>query len=212
AIARAVAQRGAGRIIVLERGQLGAEASNAAAGVLAVASSRAPRGVLFELKRASAALFPALAADLEGETGVDVEYPTAGLLDPAFTSREAEALDRLVERRREQGFNIDLLDGDAVRARHAEGNPAIRRGAWFAAARAVNNTRLAEALHVSARARGVEFRLDSAVTRVETQRERVTAVEAGGERLVPGHLIVAAGAWSAAVGALFGVRIPVRTD
>jgi glycine oxidase len=212
AIARALAQRGAGRIIVLERGQLGAEASNAAAGVLAVASSRAPRGVLFELKRASAALFPALAADLEEETGVDVEYSTAGLLDLAFTSREAEALDRLVERRREQGFNIDLLDGDAVRARHAEVNPAIRRGAWFAADRAVNNTRLVEALHVSARARGVEFRLDSAVTRVETQRERVTAVEAGGERLVPGHLIVAAGAWSAAVGALFGVRIPVRTD
>jgi glycine oxidase len=91
-------------------------------------------------------------------------------------------------------------------------NPAIRRGAWFADDRAVNNTRLVEALHVSARARGVEFRLDSAVTQIETQRGRVTGVAAGGDRFTPGHLIVAAGAWSAAVGALFGVRIPVRTD
>jgi glycine oxidase len=46
------------------------------------------------------------------------------------------------------------------------------------------------------------------VTRIESAAPRVTAVEAGGERLTPGHLIVAAGAWSAEVGALFGVRIP----
>ena len=108
------------------------EASGAAAGVLAVASSRAPRGVLFELKRASAALFPALAAELREETGIDVEYSTAGLLDLAFTSRDAEQLDRLVARRREQGFAVELLDADSVRARHPEVNPAVRRGAWFA--------------------------------------------------------------------------------
>jgi glycine oxidase len=212
AIARALALRGAGRIVVLERGQLGAEASNAAAGVLAVASSRAPRGVLFDLKRAGASLFPALTAELADETGIDSEYSTAGLLDLAFTSREAERLDRLVTRRREQGFTIDLLDADAVRARHPEVNPAVRRGAWFADDRAVNNSRLVEALHASARARGVDFRLGAAVTRADRQRERVTALEAGGERFAPGQVIVAAGAWSAAVGALFGVKIPVRTD
>jgi glycine oxidase len=212
AIARALALRGAGRIVVLERGQLGAEASAAAAGVLAVASSRAPRGVLFELKRAGAALFPSLAAELAQETGVDVEYATTGLLDLAFTSRDAEQLDRLVARRREQGFRIDLLDGDAVRARHPEVNPAVRRGAWFADDHAINNGRLVEALHASARARGVEFRQGAAVARIEAQQQRVTGLEAGGERLAPGQVIVAAGAWSAEVGALFGARIPVRTD
>jgi glycine oxidase len=212
AIARQLALHGAGRVVVVERGQPGGEASGAAAGVLAVASSRAPRGVLFELKRASAALFPALAAELREETGIDVEYSSAGLLDLAFTSRDAEQLDSLAARRREQGFAVELLDAERVRARHPEVNPAVRRGAWFADDRAINSTRLVEALQASARARGVEFRTGSAVTRIESAAPRVTAVEAGGERLTPGHLIVAAGAWSAEVGALFGVRIPVRTD
>ncbi len=72
-IARALAIGGAGRIAVIERGQPGAEASGAAAGVLAVASSRAPGGAVFALKRASAALFPSLAADLRDEAGIDPE-------------------------------------------------------------------------------------------------------------------------------------------
>jgi glycine oxidase len=152
AIARQLALHGAGRVVVVERGQPGGEASGAAAGVLAVASSRAPRGVLFELKRASAALFPALAAELREETGIDVEYSSAGLLDLAFTSRDAEQLDSLAARRREQGFAVELLDAERVRARHPEVNPAVRRGAWFADDRAINSTRLVEALQASARA------------------------------------------------------------
>src|SRR5437773_9903696 len=76
AIARALALGGGGRIVVVERDQPGSEASGAAAGVLAIASSRAPRGVVFELKRASAALFPPLTEALRAETGIDVEYST----------------------------------------------------------------------------------------------------------------------------------------
>jgi glycine oxidase len=203
---------GAGRVVVVDRSQPGSEASGAAAGVLAVASSRAPRGVVFDLKRASAALFPRLAEELASETGIDVEYSSGGLLDLAFSSRDAEQLDRLVTRRREQGFAAELLDAERVRERHPEVNPAVRRGAWFSDDRAVNNGRLVEALHASAAARGVEFRLGAAVTRIASARERVTAVEVGGERLSPGCLVIAAGAWSAEVGALFGVKVPVRAD
>lgn len=212
AIARQLALSGAGRVLVLERGRPGGEASGAAAGVLAVGSSRAPRGALFELKRASAALFPSLAAALREETGIDVEYSTAGLLDLAFTSRDAEQVDRLVARRREDGFAVELLDAESVRARHPGVNPAVRRGAWFADDGSINNTRLVEALQASARVRGVEFRSGCAVTRIESAQQRVTAVVAGGARLTPGQLIVAAGAWSAEVGALLGVPIPVRAD
>ena len=212
AIARALAMGGAGRVMVIERGQLGAEASGAAAGVLAVGSSRAPRGVLFELKRASAALFPALADALRSETGIDVEYATGGLLDLAFSSRDAELLDRLVARRQEQGFAVERLDADAVRSRYPEINPAVRRGAWFADDRAVNNVSLVEALHASARAHGVEFRLGAPVTRIAARQQHVIAVEANGEEIALGHLIVAAGAWAGDLGALLGVKIPVRSD
>jgi glycine oxidase len=213
AIARALAIAGAGRILVLERApHAGSEASGAAAGVLAVASSRAPGGVLFALKRASAALFPALAEALREESQIDIEYSTAGLLELAFSSREAERLDRLVVRRREQGFAVEALDAERVRAEHPEINPAVRRGAWFGDDRAVHNGRLVAALAAGAVQRGVTLRCGAAVERITVRHGRVTEIEAAGERIAPGHVVVAAGAWSAAIGALLGIKIPVRAD
>jgi len=212
AIARELARRGAGRIVVVDRGQPGGEASSAAAGMLAVASSRARRGALADLKRASAALAAPLVAELGEETGIDVEYAASGVLDLAFTSREAEQLERFVVRQRERGFAIEALDGDAVRARYPEVNPAVRGGARFADDASLNAGRLVEALHASAASRGVEFRLGAPVRRIVARRGRVEALEVDGERLVVGHLVVAAGAWARTVGTILRSPIPVRGD
>ncbi len=212
AIARALAQRGAGRIVVIDRGEPGAEASNAAAGLLAVASLRARGGALFELKRTSAALFPALAEAVQGESGIDVHYTRTPLLELAFTSREAEQLDRLARRRREQGFGIERLDGAAVRAAHPEVNPAVRVGVHFADDAAIDNRRLVDALRASAAAAGVEFRLQAPLRAIEARHGRVRRLAIGSDELSPGHVVVAAGAWSAAIGRMLRVRIPVRSD
>lgn len=212
AIARELARRGAGRIVVVDRGQPGGEASGAAAGLLAVASSRARGGALAALKRASAALVPALAAELREETGIDVEYAAGGILDLAFGSREAERLERFVGRQRERGFAVEALDGDAARARFPAVNPAVRGAALFAGDASLDAGRLVEALHASAAARGVAFRLGAPVRRVVARRGRVQAVEVDGERLAPGHLVIAAGAWAGAIGAMLRAPIPVRAD
>lgn len=213
AIARSLAMSGGGQVALFERAERpGTEASGAAAGVLAIASSRAPRGVLFDLKRASAAHFAGLAEELAAETGIDIEYSTTGLLDLAFSSREAEQLDRLLARRREQGFAVERLDGDAVRGRHPAINPAIRCAGWFADDHAVNSGRLVEALAASAARHGVAMRCAAPVTRIAIAGGRVTSLEAGGEQVSPGHVVLAGGAWSADIGALLGVKIPVRPD
>ena len=180
AIARALAGGGAGRVVVFERAaHAGSEASGAAAGVLVVASSRAPRGVLFALKRASAALFPALADELRTETGIDVEYATGGVLDLAFSSREAEQLDRFVVRQRERGFTVHTLDGDTVRSRYPEINPAVRGAALFADDASLNAARFVEALHASAAKRGVTFRLGAPVRRIVARGGRVLEIAVG---------------------------------
>lgn len=212
AIARELAGRGAGRIVVIDRGEPGGEASGAAAGMLAVASSRARRGALADLKRASAALAEPLVAALQAETGIDVELARPGVLDLAFTSREAEQLERFAAKQRERGFAVELLDGDAVRVRHPEINPAVRTAARFADDASLNAGRLVEALHVSAARRGVEFRLGAPLRRVIARRGRVDALLVGEERLAVDRVVIAAGAWAGAVGAMLGARLPVRAD
>src|SRR6185369_16618714 len=123
AVAYELARAGVERIVVFDSGTAGGEASNAAAGVLAVASSRAPRGVVFDLRRTSATLYPAWVAGLERESGIDVRYRTHGLLELAFSPIEAEHLHALVQRRREQG-----LQAEEVEVSRAIGlEPAISR-------------------------------------------------------------------------------------
>jgi glycine oxidase len=212
AIARELARRGAGRVVVVERGTVGGEASGAAAGVLAVASSRSPRGVLFELRRASAELFPSLVRELRDETGIDPEYGGAGLIDLAVSDRDLKELRRLLEKRREQGFAAEWLDNEALRDCEPATHPEVRGAVLWPGDRAVNNGRLVEALRVSGENAGVEFRLGQPVSAIERRGTRVTSVKVGGERLPAEHLIIAAGVWSREVAALLRAKMPVRPD
>lgn len=212
AVARELARRGAGRVVVVDRGPPGGEASGAAAGMLAVASSRARRGALADLKRASAALAAPLAAALRSETGIDVEYASSGVLDLAFTSREAEQLGRFLARQRERGFAVEALDGDAVRGRYPEINPAVRCAALFPDDASLNAARLVEALHAAAVQRGVTFRTGAPLRRAVARDGRVEALEVGERRLVPGHVVVAAGAWAREIGTMLRAPLPIRPD
>jgi D-amino-acid dehydrogenase len=60
-----------------------------------------------------------------------------------------------------------------------------------------------------ARERGVTFRLDEEVTRIETEGDRVTAVIAGGERLEAERYVLALGTGSAALARPLGLRLPI---
>jgi glycine oxidase len=197
-------------VLLVERETVGAGASNAAAGVLAVASSRAPRGVLFELRRRSAAMFPDLVAALHAETGIDCQCVQRGLLEVAFTVKEAEGLNGLVRRRCEQGFRAELLDATEARRREPTLADEITAAALFGDDHSINNERFTAALAAAAQRRGAELRLGTAVTAVEVGRNRVLRLRAADDWLSPGVVIVAAGVGSPEIGRLMQVRIPVR--
>lgn len=212
AIARELALAGAGRIIVLDRGHPGGEASGAAAGVLAVASTRAPRGVLHNLRCLSAGLYPSLVESLREETGIDVEYRDTGLLEIAFEPVGMNGLSTLVGRRAAQGFDVQLLTAEEARAIEPGINPEIAGAAVFRDDKALNNTLLMLALCRSAERKGVEFQSDSAVTGFRTTGSRVSEVVTREGTIAAGRVILAAGAWSSEVGALLNVKIPIRPD
>ncbi len=212
AIADALAAAGAGRILVVDRGQPGGEASNAAAGLLSVASSRAPGGALFDLQRASVLLFPELARALRDRTAIDVEYREAGLLDLAFTDTEARALTKLVARRTAQGFAAEIVGARAALDLEPGLSASVQSAALFPGDRSINPVRMVEALYASARGRGVEFRFGAPVTAIDSAGSKVRAIAAGGERVPLGRLVIAAGVWSRDVGAMLRVPVPVRPD
>lgn len=212
AIAYELAKARAGRIVVFERGVPGAQASGAAAGVLAVSSSRAPGGVLFDLKRRGIACFPTLVEALRAETGIDVEYRQDGLVEVAFSEEQLHSLATLVQRRRGQGFHSELLTAGALREREPQASEEAAGAAFFPDDHAVNNARLVEALRAAAERRGVEIRCNADIDAIERADGRVAAVSHGGRRTAVGQLVIAAGAWSRALGELLRVKVPVRPD
>src|SRR5688572_29203059 len=86
AIARALALRGMRSITLIERAGLGAEASHAAAGMLAPQAEANNHDLFFEFACASRDRYPAFAHQLREETGTDIELETTGTLYLAFTS------------------------------------------------------------------------------------------------------------------------------
>ncbi|MFN7147589.1 MAG: NAD(P)/FAD-dependent oxidoreductase, partial [Myxococcota bacterium] len=161
AAALEIARRvGPGRVLVLERAIVGAEASSAAAGMLAPRKEARGREPFRSIGIESLGLYPGWIASL----GADAGFLRPGLLsvvragEPvASPDPDAVWLDAAEAGRREPGLAPDVV------------------GAWHMAEEAcVDPKRLVPAVHAAAVAAGVTFRTG----------EEVAAIEAGAVRLV----------------------------
>jgi len=209
AIAFALARATSLRIVVFERGRPGCEASNAAAGVLAVASAHARQGVLLDLRRRSAAMFPELVRELEEETDIDLGYRQTGLISLAFSEAAAAELQDLVQHRNAQGLPCQLLTPDEARALEPALSPYLQAAALFPDDRSINNERMVAALVIAARNRGVAFRSDH-VVRALSAAGRTVKLQLESGPFEAGLAIITAGAWSGELLAPLGIKVPLR--
>ena len=199
AIAWRLGQAGV-RVVVVERGRVGGEASHAAAGMLAPLAEADREDEFFNLTVASLAMYADFARELKASSGVDIEYRAEGTLYLALTAEDEEELDRRWRRQHETGLNVNRLD-----AGHAlELEPLINSGLRFALKypgdHQVDNRRLMAALYAAARQAGVEFRTHTEarellIESVAGRKRIIGVVTARGEVHAP-SVVIAAGSWS----------------
>jgi glycine oxidase len=91
-IARELKKKGISEITILERGEIGREASYAAGGMLAVHAETDSSGDFFNFCNDSLKLYSSFAASLFEETGVDIELDKAGTLYLAFTEKDVKEI------------------------------------------------------------------------------------------------------------------------
>ena len=217
AIGLAVAWRAAQRgqdVAVLDRPDEAGVASQAAAGMLAPVTEAefGPHGAtLLELGLEGARRWPAFAAELSAETGLDAGLRETGTLVVARDRDEAEALDREYAFRTSRGLRIARLLPSEARRRESALAPTIRLALEAPDDHSVDPRRLSSALTAALDARGVSIRR-AAVARLTESAGRITGLELeDGERLAAAHVVVAAGAWSAQLaGVPAEARVPVR--
>ena len=196
--ARALAGAGA-RVVVVERGRPGAEASSAAAGWLAVQAEANEGWPLLDVALRARARHPALAAELLAETGLSVELVRHGTLELAFTDEDERALERRLLWQRVSGLPVESWGPEELRRAEPSVSPAARRALFFPEDGSVDNVLLTRALAASAAARGVALLSDRAVSGLVVEDGRVAGVQADGSTLRAPVVIEAMGAWSAAL-------------
>src|SRR5690242_36345 len=197
-IALRLAQAGV-KTTVLERAIPGAEASSAAAGILAAQEESEGPGPLTELALASRARFPALAEELRDLTGIDVAFRRTGVLSLAASEDDEHRLDARYGWQRAAGHRLEWLRGDTLAAVEPGVAPTWRSGLYFPDDHQLDPRPYAKALSQAAARAGARFVTGALVRRVVHDGTRVQGVELDGERVSARFVVLAAGSWSSLV-------------
>lgn len=185
-------------VIVLEKSIPGAEASSAAAGMLAPQFENEKPGPMLDLCLLSRMAWPKFARELEELSGVPVHYLPSGGLQVAFTDDEVHALQAKIDWQTASGLRAQLLSPTELRSLEPSLNDKALAAADFPDDHQVDPRRLMRALAVAASRRGVSFRTGTVRGLIE-RGDRVEGVDVDGEALHADLVVLAAGAWSGLV-------------
>jgi glycine oxidase len=183
---------------VLERSVPGAEASSAAAGILAPQAEAEGPGAFLSLCLRSRSLYPDFVEELEALSGLRVGYRRSGVLHLAFAQASVEKLRTRVTAQVTEGLSAELLDGNAVRRLEPALSPDVLAGALFQDDGSVDNRLLMRALSMAAERAGARFVTGNVRALLET-RGRTSGVDVDGAPLHADAVVVAAGAWTGLV-------------
>lgn len=204
-------QQAGRRTTVVERREIGREASWAGAGILEP-GSRVRTDALAALRRASVAAYAEFAAELRELGGVDPEYCRCGSLDLVADANQLRAAQReaAAAELQAQTQETRIIEGPELQALE----PALRSGFRCALLRngtaQVRNPRLMRALRGACDRLGVRVIENLAVNGLLQTDGRVAGVRTGAGEIKADTTVLAAGAWSSSLHPLLAEHMPVE--
>ncbi|HKO98772.1 MAG TPA: glycine oxidase ThiO [Pyrinomonadaceae bacterium] len=196
AVARALALRGLRDVLLIERTSLGAEASSAAAGMLAPQAEADRADDFFWFTCQSRDMYSEFANSLRAETGIDIELDTTGTLYLAFTEDDVRELEHRYEWQTEAGLPVEQLDVATARAFEPCISPELRAALRFPRDMQVENRRLISALAVSNEQFGVQLETGTLVNSLRLDRGKLVGLETSRGFVATENVILAGGAWT----------------
>lgn len=193
------AQRGMS-VVVLERDRLGAGASAVAAGMLApVTEADFGEDALLELNLAGADRWPAFARELAAASGRPTGYRESGALVIAADRDDAEELRRLADLHGALGLPSRWLGPRECRALEPGLSPRVRGGIHAPRDHQADPGATVRALTAACRAAGVELREGVEAAELIRVGGSVAGVGTATAEVRARTVVIAAGAWAAAM-------------
>ena len=210
-IAWRLAQAGC-QVTLFDKGKAGAEASYAAAGMLAANVECEPgEEGLLELTLESQRRWPDFARELEAESGQDIGYRETGTMVVALTRDDLAKLRHTYEFQKSLGLDLAWLTPAEAREKEPYLRPGLAGAVFSPRDHQVDNRRLTQAFKTAALKAGAELLEDTAVEAIRIDGKRVSGVETARGFFSCDSLVLAAGAWSQGLAGLPDfARPPVR--
>ena len=196
------------QVALVERGTIGSEASNAAAGILASQVDVPAPGPFFDFCQAARRLYPRWVEHLERRSGLSVGFHVDGILQIMWTAREEKAMKRQAKWQRKRGVRIDQWSPKEVRRHEPILDGKIRSGFHFPAEAQVDNVQVMAALAAACRKGGVAVQERTAVRRIVSRDRVVRGVETDQGMLEAPVVVNCLGTW-ADLGDSFPLRFPL---
>jgi glycine oxidase ThiO len=199
-IARALNKHGVKNILIAERGTIGAEASYAAAGMLAPQSEADCADDFFRFCLASNDLYPLFSQQLRHETDIDIELDQSGTFYLAFTEKDAVEIRQRYDWQRLMGLPVECMTAAEVLKEEPNISPNVREALYFQQDTQVENRKLLTALQQYARLNRINVRQHTEIKELIVDNAQVVGgLSADGEKFHAGMTILAAGAWTSVV-------------
>ncbi len=199
ATALELAGRGVKDVIVLERAVPGAEASSAAAGMLAAQIESRDDEELDRFVAAREAYEP-WARALREATGIDIAHRRSGVLSIARSETALAQLRTNVEAQRAHGLRAELLEPAQARTIERELTSELAGAAYYPDEAQVDPPQLLRALVVATARAGVTIRGGTTVSTLVTEGGRCVGVALDEREIIRADAVVlAAGSWSSLV-------------
>lgn len=157
------------------------------------------------IARESAKLFESLSQEI----GYDVEYRMERRLTCSVNEEQSSYMEKRVQSLRSNGIKARLLEGNEIRKLE----PALGKDIVLGIEQetgVVNPFKLNYGFGHAARKLGVEFFFSTEIKSIETEKGNIVSVVTDKGKIETNCVVNAAGAWSAEIGKLVGLAIPIK--
>ena len=209
-LARQLHKKGIRKITIIERGEIGREASYAAAGMLAPHAETDKLDDFYYFCDESNRLYPNFAGELFDETDVDIELDRSGTLYLAFTEKDVIEIRRRFEWQKSAGLQVERLTARETRQIEPFVSPDVLESLFFPNDWQVENRKLLYALHKYCELYGIEIREKAEIKNLLIENGKIIGAETGAEKFYAGKTVLATGAWTSLIKAESFALPPVK--
>ncbi len=214
-IARELHQRGEKEIVITEKTDIGDGASLAAAGMLSPQAEADKETKLFHFCLEGSKLYPNFAAELEDQTGLEIDYDTNGTLCISFNSQDSAELTNRYQWQKKLGLEIEQLSAIETHKLEPFISPNSKGALLFPNDRQVDNRKLVAALRAYCNQNGIKIITNSAIEEVENCGKIIKAISSTGKIYEADNCIISGGAWSSKLDingtmSAYPILIPIR--